>query len=451
MRVPAIMKEFASVFSAKGRQCWLVGGAIRDMLLGKPSEDFDAATDAPPEEVMGMFRSVIPTGIKHGTVTVRFKGHEIETTTFRTEAGYADGRHPDSVAYAADIREDLSRRDFTMNAIALDCASGRLLDPFGGEADIRSRVVRAVGDPDLRFGEDGLRVYRAVRFSSVLGFELEPATLAAIPRVLDKAAAVSAERVRDELGKILAGKDPYRGLSLLDSTGLLARAIPELSALRKIEQSPPHAFDALEHSFRACALASPRPAVRWGALLHDLGKAECRTAEADGTVRFIGHERVSARMAREILLRLKHPVAFADRVSFIISHHMTRYDESWTDAALRRLVSRVGKDVLPDLLDLLDADEAGLKGAPRPESAVPRLRERLDEVLASDSAFSLKDLALGGDDLIALGLPPGKRIGMALGELMEAVLDDPALNERERLMEIAKMIVERDSRGSGAS
>jgi tRNA nucleotidyltransferase (CCA-adding enzyme) len=447
MRVPEVMREFASILAAKGFQCWLVGGAVRDMILGKESDDFDVATDARPEEVMGIFRSVIPTGIKHGTVTVRFKGIEVETTTFRTEEGYSDGRHPDTVEYAKDISEDLSRRDFTMNAMALDCSSGELRDPFGGTSDIASRSIRAVGDPRERFSEDGLRPLRAVRFASVLGFSIQDETLVAIPPSLGKTALVSSERVRDELSKILEGPFPLRGLELLRDTGLLGLILPELDLLRDIEQSPPHAFNALDHSFLACAGSPPRLTMRWAALLHDSGKAEARTVSDEGIVRFIGHEAASARIARIVLMRLKYPLALVDRVVSLVALHMAKYEDSWTDAAVRRLIARAGKDMIDDLLLVLEADEYGLRGESKPDSAIPRLRERITALRLADAVFSLKELAIGGDDLLSLGFKPGKRLGTALAELLDAVLEDPGLNEKERLISISRKILERDGQG----
>ncbi|MDR2110763.1 MAG: polynucleotide adenylyltransferase, partial [Spirochaetaceae bacterium] len=247
-----ILKELAAVFRDRGKQVYLVGGAVRDMLRGKPPKDWYLATDALPEEVIAMFRggkrrcSVIPTGIKHGTVTLRYQGRFIEVTTFRTESGYSDGRRPDQVRYAASIGEDLSRRDFTMNAAALELPSGRLTDPFDGAVDIGRRLIRCVGNPGERFAEDGLRPLRAVRFASQLGFTLEEATLAAISPALGTTAKVAPERLRDELDKIIDSGNSRTAFSLMEQTGLLKLLIPELASCRGIEQKGFHRFDVLD-------------------------------------------------------------------------------------------------------------------------------------------------------------------------------------------------------------
>jgi len=241
-----ILKETAALFDARGREVCLVGGAVRDMLRGKKAKDWDLATDAPPEEVMDIFRNakprgkVIPTGIKHGTVTVIYKGHNMEVTTYRTEAGYTDGRRPDKVLYASNIEEDLSRRDFTMNAVALRLPNGKKIDPFGGEKDIKAGIIRCVGDPAARFSEDGLRPLRAVRFAAQLSGKLDPLTAAAIPNVLETCARVSAERVRDEIEKIILSDKPSRAFLLMEQTGLLRLFLPELAVCRGIEQKGFH-------------------------------------------------------------------------------------------------------------------------------------------------------------------------------------------------------------------
>jgi putative nucleotidyltransferase with HDIG domain len=443
-RVPALLKDFSSVLTEAGFQCWLVGGATRDMALGKEGGDFDVATDARPQDVMRIFRAVIPTGIEHGTVTVRFRGVSIETTTFRTEAGYSDGRHPDAVEFSTDIAADLSRRDFTMNALALDCRSGKLLDLHGGLADLKAKIVRAIGDPDERFGEDGLRPLRAIRFASVLGFSIEEKTLAAIPRAIGKTALVSTERIRDELSKILIGPDPMRGLRLLEDSGLLPTVLPELLPLRGLEQSSPHAFDGLDHSYRACAAIPARLELRLAGLFHDAGKPATKEASADGVIHFFGHEKVSADIAKKALIRLKYPSKIVESASHLIIHHMTRYDGSWTDAAVRRFISRVGPENVDDVLFLLESDERALNDAPYVGERMREFRDRIDAVLAQSRAFGVKDLALSGDDLRKAGISPGPAMGRVLKELLETVLDDPEMNTPELLTRIALSIKERD-------
>ncbi|MDR1617948.1 MAG: polynucleotide adenylyltransferase, partial [Treponema sp.] len=251
-----LLKEVAALFTAEGRELYLVGGAVRDLLRGEKPADWDLATDALPEEVIALFRrrryTVIPTGIKHGTVTVRYRGHSLEITTFRTESEYRDGRRPEKVEFAPAIGEDLSRRDFTMNAAALKLPGGGLVDPFGGAGDIAGRLIRCVGNPAERFAEDGLRPLRALRFAAQLGFDIEEATLQAIPGALPVTAKVSAERVRDELDKILLSPRPSAALRPMETTGLLALLLPELADCRGVEQKGFHRFDVLDHSLLAC-------------------------------------------------------------------------------------------------------------------------------------------------------------------------------------------------------
>ena len=444
MRAPAVAHAFASAFRAKRHQCWLVGGAVRDLYLGRPLSDLDIATDALPEEVMGMFRSVIPTGIKHGTVTVLSKGTRFEVTTFRTEAGYSDGRRPDAVAFVATIEDDLARRDFTINAMALDLLSGRLEDPHGGRDDLGRRLVRAIGDPDARFAEDGLRPVRACRFAAQLDFAVDPATLAAIPRALATVARVSAERVRDELVKILASRAPSRGLRLMHEAGLLRLLVPELEACAGVTQGELHCYDVLDHSLAACDEAPPDDLVlRLAALLHDVGKPPRRAVAPDGRVTFYGHEQVSAELAESILVRLRFPTDTVRTVRRLVAEHMFNYTEEWSDSAVRRLVARVGEQLIDPLIALRRADAAGMcpgNGSRYPE-ALARFSDRVGAVRAGDRAFTVHELAIGGREVMQrLGIGPGPAVGAILSALLEAVLEDPALNTPERLIDIAERL-----------
>jgi tRNA nucleotidyltransferase (CCA-adding enzyme) len=440
IRPPREIFEFARVLAESGKRCFLVGGAVRDYLLGRDVSDFDAATDARPEEVLRLYRRVIPTGIKHGTVTVLWKGLEIELTTFRTETSYADARHPDSVEYASTIEEDLSRRDFTINAMAFDLSSKELLDPHGGRSDLSGRLVRAVGDPLERFGEDGLRPLRAIRFASQLGFEVEGATLAAIRPSIDRFRLVSSERVREELQKILLSSAPSRGLRLLEETGLLAEISPELASCRGIEQRGMHVFDVLDHLY-ACVDAAPRELpLRLAALLHDVGKPEAKVERPGEEPSFHRHEEYSSRIAESIMKRLRFPNALVEEVCHLVRCHMFSYDESWSDAAVRRFLARVGPGNVESLFSLRVADGTAIIGRPVDPRGLDPLRARIEAVLAAKEAFGLSDLAVKGRDLSSVGIPPGRAMGAILKELLEAVMDDPSLNDRERLLEIASRI-----------
>lgn len=438
--VPRACKDFAAVLTGAGFECYFVGGAVRDSLLGLAVSDWDAATDADPADVVKLYRHVIPTGIKHGTVTVRWRGSSIETTTFRVDGEYVDGRRPEGVRFTSDLREDLSRRDFTINGMAAVPASGEIVDVVGGMADLDAKLVRAIGEPDVRFGEDGLRPLRAVRFAARLGFELEKATLEAIPRALDKTRLVSAERIRDEFTKIILAPDPIRGLTLLESTGLLALISPELAACKGEPQGGPHRHDVLGHLFASCAAAPPEPALRLAALFHDVGKPARRVVAADGSFSFHGHDRESARLAEAVLRRLKYPNDLIEEVAALVANHMFDYSDAWTDAAVRRFVARVGAARVRPLALLRLADSSGMgRGPADPRSVLP-LVERVEAMIARSEAFGLKDLAIGGDDLAALGWPRGPKMGKVLAELLEAVLDDPSLNDRDRLSEIAQRL-----------
>lgn len=452
MIIHSVLKEIVALFSARNREICLVGGAVRDMIRGKKAHDWDLASDAPPEEVADIFRKaqprgkVIPTGIKHGTVTVIYRGHNLEITTYRTESGYSDGRRPDQVQYTSSIEEDLSRRDFTVNAIALRLPRGEKIDPFGGEADIKAGIIRCVGNPSERFSEDGLRPLRAVRFSAQLGYGIEPATLAAIPGVLEISAKVSAERVRDEIEKIIASDKPSRGFILMEQSGLLKLFLPELAACRGIDQKGFHKFDVLDHSLLACDYAAKMQystEIRIAALLHDAGKVDTRKLDESGVWTFYQHEAVSEKIARRILSRLRCPNALIDSVCHLIKEHMFHYTDEWGDAAVRRFIVRSGESNLEKIYQLRTADAyATAASDPGPGFLLPLIR-RVEKVLAENSAFSLKDLAVSGSDLIAAGVKPGKTIGIILHELMETVLDDPAQNNREALLVIAKNLNEK--------
>jgi poly(A) polymerase/tRNA nucleotidyltransferase (CCA-adding enzyme) len=437
--IPAALEELAREFRKHGRQCYLVGGAIRDMLLGRPSTDYDIATDALPQEVQGMFRRVIPTGLKHGTVTVLFRELRIEVTTFRIDREYLDGRRPDSVVFTPSIEEDLRRRDFTVNAIAYDLKSRRLLDPHGGRADLHRGVIRAIGEPLERFHEDGLRPVRACRFAAQFGFSVEPDTFAAIPASLDTVRKVSCERIREELVRLLAAPQPSTGFRLMARCGLLELLLPELAAGAGVEQRSLHCFDVLEHSLRSCDAAEPgNLPVRLAALLHDIGKPAAMRREEDGSLSFHGHERLSAEQASGLMERLRFPTQLIRRTLHLVLHHMFNYTEPWSDAAVRRFIARVGEDRVADLLALRRADQVGTCGDTSPSRALAAFSRRLEKVLEAGRALTLPDLAVDGRDLMqALGLPPGPRIGALLRQLLESVLEDPALNTRETLLAIA--------------
>ncbi len=475
VKIPSELQKMNSLFEASGFEAYLVGGAVRDELMGKGAHDWDVATNARPEEVMKIFSRVIPTGIKHGTVTVRFMKKAIEVTTFRSESDYSDGRHPDKVEYTGRIEEDLSRRDFTMNAMAASLKDGSVVDPYGGGDDIKKRLIRAVGNPLERFMEDGLRPVRAVRFASQLGFRIEEKTWKDIhnPHVLENVEKISAERFRDEFCKILLSPVPSVGLKLLEECGILKIFIPELLQGRGCVQSDRrgfHDFDVLDHNFYACDGAALRNeedkeslsfeerllTLRLAALFHDAGKpATKRLLPSDGgeKITFYNHEAQSAKMTRDIMVRLKFSNAQIDSVCHLIKEHMFNYESSWSDAAVRRFVQRVGKENVAALFDLRLADIYGMHKVPvrLHDSAVCskllELKERVDGVLREKIAMGLKDLAVNGGDLMALGIPAGKKLGAILKELFETVTDDPAMNQKDSLLNLAKSLWQEKYKG----
>jgi tRNA nucleotidyltransferase (CCA-adding enzyme) len=430
-----------------GHQAHLVGGGIRDMLLGRPPADFDVATSALPDAVMALFgsRYAIPTGLQHGTVTVLAgtaeKPRHVEVTTFRGEGEYLDGRRPSSVSFSATLEEDLARRDFTMNAIAYDPVGGVVTDPFGGQRDLTARLVRAVGDPLQRFREDGLRPMRAVRQATQLGFTIDAPTQAAIPATLNVFRMVSAERIRDELYKLLAAAGPARGIELMRETGLLGEVIPELLEGVGVTQNRFHKYDVYGHTMATLEGARGSVVVKLGALLHDVGKPRSRQPKegAPGEFSFFRHEIMGAEMATDICRRLKLSTDEREDVTALVANHMFFYKSEWTDGSVRRFVRTVGPERLPALMALREADITGRGYGEDPESETRELKDRIEKVAAEDAALQVKDLAINGQDVMQLlGIPPSRRVGELLTMLLERVLDDPSLNTREKLIELAR-------------
>ena len=422
-----------------GDEAVLVGGCVRDLVRGDEPADWDVATSAPPERVASRFPGATWENT-FGTVTVRDAGGGpgIEVTTYRLEASYRDQRRPDEVRWGTSLTDDLARRDFTINAMAwqppaADDAAGRLVDPYGGAADLEAGLLRAVGDPEARFNEDALRLLRAVRLATRFDLRIDPATEAAIRAHATDAAGLSGERVRDETIRILAGSAPPSGaFALMERLGLLTVLFPELAALRGVPQAKPLAGDALDHSLRAAdALPATDPVLRLAGLLHDVGKA---TTLADG--HFLHHDREGALMAEQVMLRLRAPRAEVARVTNLVRHHMFDYKPEWTDAAVRRFVRRAGTDLLPDLFTLRAADDVA-SGIVEPRHGWPELERRVASVVGDP--LEARQLAVGGDDLVAeLGIAPGPLVGRLLTGLVEAVIEDPSLNSRERLLELAR-------------
>ncbi len=452
-RIPKEVEDLSRRLREKGKRAWVVGGCVRDLLLGRQVSDWDLATDALPAELMKIFPRAIPTGIAHGTVTVMIGGKGYEVTTLRGETTYSDGRHPDEVHFTDDITRDLARRDFTINAIALDPLSahegagregeGALIDPFGGQSDLRARVLRAVGDPRERFSEDGLRVLRAARFVATLEVELEPATRAAIAPTLDTYRKVSMERVRDEWLKTMKARKPSRAFDVMRETGILGVTCPELLEGVGMEQNRWHAFDVWRHGMECMNACKGDPVLRVAALLHDVGKPRSR-AFNDKTqdYTFYDHERIGAEIADPILTRLKFSNDERARIVDLVRHHLFHYTSEWTDTAVRRWIRRVGRERVEDLYLLNEADVRG-KGRDADDDlkSLEGLKAHVKKILEAGDALNVRDLRINGHDLMRdAGLAPGPVLGRVLNQLLEEVIGDPALNERERLLVRAREI-----------
>lgn len=432
-----------------GSELVVVGGAVRDELLGRPHADWDLATRLLPEEVMGRAQAaglrVIPTGLQHGTVTVLLAGRPIEVTTFRSDGDYLDGRRPESVELGVTLEEDLSRRDFTINAMAQPVGGGDLVDPCGGQADLALRTLRAVGDPLQRFAEDGLRTLRACRFAAQLGFEVEAGTLAAIPQRLEVARKVAVERVLTELTKLLCGAEPARGLELLAQTGLLDLWLPELRPLVGCGQNRHHRFDVWEHTLAAVGLTAPDPALRWAALLHDTGKPEVRGIGPTGEAQFHGHEGKSMERATAVLERLKASTTLRQEVLALVRHHGTHPGPDWSDGACRRFLRRLGEDGLElhrwAAFRLADQRAKWLDQAVR-EHDHALVVARLFSLAEQAPPLAVKALALDGAALMGLAdRPGGPWLGALQRDLLEVVLEDPSLNTPEALAVQARRIL----------
>ncbi len=406
--LPPAVEQVLRTLAGAGHRSWLVGGVVRDVLLGRHREahDYDLATPATPDQVTALFRRVIPTGAAHGTVTVVLGGEAIEVTTFRGEGAYVDGRRPGSVTFLAELEADLARRDFTMNALAWDPLAPDFRDPFGGQEDIRRRLVRAVGDPRARFAEDGLRPMRAVRFAAQLGYDLEPATREAIREALDVVRKVSVERICDELDRLVVAPHAPAALGLMRATGLLGVVLPELAA------APSRLVD---HAVAVLAEVPAVPALRLAALLHVLPAAE----------------------AERILVALRQPRRISDGVAALLRAHACRARDGEpplprTARALRRWLSEVGLERAEPLLALADAEAAALPPpavrAARDE--VARLASDVDALLRARPPLFPQDLALDGRAVMALlGAGPGPHVGAALRHLLDRVLDEPDRND----------------------
>jgi tRNA nucleotidyltransferase/poly(A) polymerase len=434
-QIPAPVAGLLATLWRGGQAAYVVGGCLRDALLGRDPADWDLTTDARPERVQALFpRSIYEN--RFGTVVVRRCGVQYEITAFRRDVSYSDFRHPDAVDFGDSVEEDLARRDFTVNAMAWGGRPGdepAFVDPFGGRDDLGRRLLRAVGDPDRRFGEDALRMARAVRLAATLDFGVEPETLAAIGRNAALARHVSGERICSELLKLLAADRPSVGLRLMAHSGLLEVIAPDLARQRGLGQNKIDGEDLWDHTLRTVDAAPNRSVVRLAALLHDVAKPD---TAADG--HFRGHDTAGAGMARDFLSGLHAPRVLQERVAHLVRHHMIAYEPNWTDAAVRRFIRKVGPGCVDDLLALSAADNVG-SGLPADAYHLIELASRIQAELATNLVLGRKQLAIDGNDLMAeLDVPPGRLLGQVLEDLTERVVAEPALNDRAILLDLAR-------------
>ena len=443
---PDVMSVLEALWS-NGHAAYLVGGGVRDPLLGRTVTDWDVATDARPERILQIFRNGRNEN-RFGTVTVPGNSNDVQVTTFRRDHQYGDHRRPDSVTFTDSISEDLARRDFTVNALAWGRAGDpatsepHWVDPTNGLADLHDKLLRAVGDPQARFDEDALRLLRAARLSAQLGFAIEPATLAAMPGAAETIKWVSGERVGDELRKMIAADPPSAGFAVLAQTRVLRHALPELDAQRGVPQDKVTGHDLWGHALATLDAAAdidpPNRRLRLAALLHDIGKPP---TFADG--HFIGHDAVGAELADALLSRLAFPRREVEAIVALIANHMFSYERRWSSAAVRRFIKRVGHEpidtrLVEDQLKLRQADNVG-SGLSRDAGGVDELADRVRRELETGVPLTLGQLAVNGDDLMAeLGLTPGPDIGWMLDRLLSAVIADPARNNRADLVAIAR-------------
>lgn len=433
MQIPEKAKTVFQLLEKAGYECFLVGGCVRDMLMGKVPHDIDITTNAKPDEIKAVFSGfhTLDTGIKHGTVTVMLEGVPVEITTYRIESTYSDGRHPDKVCFAGNIADDLSRRDFTSNAIAFNLLQG-IVDPFGGRNDIENKVLRCVGAPEERFKEDSLRILRALRFASVLGFEIDNETEKAMYSCKELIGIVSAERIYSEITKMLCGKEGGKILSLYSD--ILAVALPEIKAMKGFEQHNfHHIYDVLNHTSAVVNAVYPAVHLRLAALFHDCGKPDCFSLDDNGVGHFYSHASISASKANRALLRLRCDNATREKVVKLVKIHDSPIEPDIK--TVRKKLQKYGEDLFFDLIKLQRADNTGLSpDFLYRQEAYNQLEALARQIIEENQCFSLKNLAVNGTDMISLGLK-GKDIGTALDALLKAVMEEKCSNDKDSLTE----------------
>lgn len=437
IKLPPAVKTVIATLQNNGFEAYVVGGSVRDILMDKKTKGWDFTTSATPEQILTLFPDSFYDN-QFGTVGIKMPDDIYEITTYRSEKGYKDHRHPDNVMWGKTLEEDLSRRDFTINAIAYD--GKELIDPYDGQKDIAGKLIRAVGIPDERFEEDSLRMMRAIRIASQLGFQIEEKTKQAIEKHAALLTEISKERVRDELLKIVTSDFPADGILLLKNTGLLEYILPEfVAAFATVQKSPKrhHLYDVGTHSIKAMeACPSKDPIVRFATLIHDIGKPQTFHKDETGLITFYNHEVAGTKLARVIVQRLRFSKKDSERILTLIRWHQFSVDERQTDSAIRRIIRRVGKENLADMLALRIGDRLG-GGAQESSWRLELFKKRLEDV--QKQPFSIKDLKINGNDVMEiLACRPGPIVGKTLTDLFAQVEEGTLQNEREILLEEIK-------------
>ena len=431
--IPEQVNSILESLQKAGYEAYVVGGCVRDALLGREPHDWDITTSALPTEVKNVFPRTVDTGLQHGTVTVLCRGTGYEVTTFRVDGVYEDGRHPKEVTFTPSLKEDLRRRDFTINAMAYNNASG-LVDLFGGQQDLENGVVRAVGDPVQRFTEDALRIMRAIRFSAQLGYEIEPGTLKAAEILAPNLQKISSERIREELEKTLVSDRPEL-LRTAWAAGITKEFIPEFDRCMETDQiNPHHCYTVGEHILKGVSLVRKDRILRITMFLHDIAKPICHTVDEEGIDHFRGHAEVGCNLAKTILQRLKYDNATIRKVTTLVKYHDTQI--RLTEPSVRKAVVMTGADLFPLLLEVKQADFLAQSTFQREEKQekFDTLRAIYERVLERGDCLSLRELAVNGSDLIETGVKPGREVGNILARMFEEVLNVPEHNNKEYLL-----------------
>lgn len=437
IELPENVKRIISKIEEYGYEAYAVGGCVRDSILGRVPNDWDITTSAEPKVIKGMFKKTFDTGIKHGTVSVLIGKDIYEVTTFRIDGEYEDSRHPKEVTFTRNLKEDLLRRDFTINAMAYNDRVG-LVDLYGGLSDIESRIIRCVGNPDDRFSEDALRIMRAVRFAAQLDYNIEETTRGAIIRLAPTLSNISAERVQTELIKLLTSDHPGH-IRMAYELGITRIFLPEFDDAMNCEQNNPnHEYSVGEHTIKAIENTPNDKVLRLAALFHDLGKVSVKTTDEEGVDHFYGHPEAGVEIARRTFRRLKFDNDTVGKVCRIIENH------DWTIGAslkhMRRYINRIGEEAFPLIFDFNKADLLAQSEYRRSEKfeLLDSLKEEYERIVRENECVSLKTLAVTGKDIVSLGIPAGPKVGRILAELLDTVIDDPSKNDKNYLLSLVK-------------